>query len=325
MLVSFIIPVYKVENYLRECVDSVLKQEYQDLEIILVDDGSPDSCPSICDEYALKDNRVKVIHKKNEGLSAARNDGLNAACGEYVVFLDSDDYYSNPRFIKKMVAQIEASPVQILCHQRQTFIDGKSQALTSSSPYTKNELMEKDYGVLVKSLSAADRLDASACMKIINRSFLINNKLFFIKGIYSEDVDWFMRVLLVTESMAVTNDVAYCYRLRTTSISHNVKRKNIDDLFSSIENYANTYKQHSNEDLRLGVLNYLAYQFFITLGYTQSCLTGSERKTMKSRLKEYTWLCDYASNKKTKLCAFLYRFLGFNITSFIIGKYITAK
>lgn len=325
MVISFIIPIYKVENYLQECVDSVLNQTFQDFEIILVDDGSPDSCPSICDEYARKDKRVRVIHKKNEGLSAARNDGLNAASGEYVVFLDSDDYYSTPHFIKKIVGQIESKPVQILCHQRQIFIDGKPQTLSAPSPFTNIELMENDFGALVKSLSAGDRLDANASLKIINRSFLINNKLFFKKGIYSEDVDWFMRVLLVTESMAVTNNVAYCYRLRTTSISHNVKRKNIDDLFSSIENYANTYKQHGNEDLRLGVLNYLAYQFFITLGYTQSCLTGTERKTMKSRLKEYTWLCDYASNKKTKLCAFLYRFLGFNITSFIISKYITAK
>lgn len=91
-LVSVIIPIYKVEKYLAKCIDSVLNQTYKNLEIILVDDGSPDNCGKICDEYALKDSRIKVIHKKNGGLSDARNAGLDLSCGEYVLFVDSDDY-----------------------------------------------------------------------------------------------------------------------------------------------------------------------------------------------------------------------------------------
>ncbi len=90
-VVSIIIPVYKAEKYLRECVDSVISQTYADLEIILVDDGSPDSCPAICDEYALCDKRFKVIHKKNGGASSARNYGIEAATGKYICFVDSDD------------------------------------------------------------------------------------------------------------------------------------------------------------------------------------------------------------------------------------------
>ncbi|MCC8015166.1 MAG: glycosyltransferase family 2 protein [Eubacterium sp.] len=91
-IVSVIIPVYKVENYLRECLDSVINQTYKNLEIILVDDGSPDKCPYICDEYALNDSRIKVVHKQNGGLSDARNAGVNIANGKYIVFVDSDDY-----------------------------------------------------------------------------------------------------------------------------------------------------------------------------------------------------------------------------------------
>lgn len=87
---SVIIPVYNVEKYLRQCVDSVLNQTFRNIQIVLVDDGSPDSCPGICDEYAQNDNRVIVIHQKNGGLSSARNAGLNCAEGEYVIFLDSD-------------------------------------------------------------------------------------------------------------------------------------------------------------------------------------------------------------------------------------------
>ena len=91
MSVSIIVPVYKVEEYLRRCVDSLLSQTYDDLEIILVDDGSPDGCPAICDEYKEKDDRIKVVHQKNGGASAARNSALEAACGEWVTFVDSDD------------------------------------------------------------------------------------------------------------------------------------------------------------------------------------------------------------------------------------------
>ena len=91
-MVSVIVPVYKVEPFLRRCVDSLLSQTYQNLEIILVDDGSPDRCGQICDEYAAQDARVKVIHKENGGVSSARNAGIEAAAGEYVTFVDSDDW-----------------------------------------------------------------------------------------------------------------------------------------------------------------------------------------------------------------------------------------
>lgn len=98
--VSVIIPIYKVEKYLSRCLDSVVNQTLEDIEIVLVDDGSPDSCPEICDRYAKKDSRIKVIHKKNEGLGYARNSGMLIATGEYIAFLDSDDYVSKDMYEK---------------------------------------------------------------------------------------------------------------------------------------------------------------------------------------------------------------------------------
>ena len=91
-MISVIVPVYNVEKYLDNCVESIVNQTYKDLEIILVDDGSPDNCPAMCDEWAKKDSRIRVIHKENGGVSSARNIGLDNVTGEYIGFVDSDDY-----------------------------------------------------------------------------------------------------------------------------------------------------------------------------------------------------------------------------------------
>ena len=96
--ISIIVPVYKVEKYIHKCIDSILNQTFKDFELILVDDGSPDNCGKICDEYAKKDSRVIVIHKENGGLSSARNSGLDIARGDYIGFVDSDDYIENDMY-----------------------------------------------------------------------------------------------------------------------------------------------------------------------------------------------------------------------------------
>lgn len=119
-LISVIIPVYAVEKYLKRAVDSVLRQTYRNLEIILVDDGSPDACPAICDDYEAKEARVRVIHKENGGLSDARNAGLDIAGGDYIAFLDSDDYYA-PFFIEVLYEQLTAQNAQVaLCRYEVT-------------------------------------------------------------------------------------------------------------------------------------------------------------------------------------------------------------
>lgn len=124
-LVSIIVPVYKVEKYLSKCIDSLINQTYKNIEIILVDDGSPDNCGKICDEYASKDERIKVIHKENEGLSAARNDGMDICTGEYVTFVDSDDYISYS-FCEDLMNAINENNADIAICNIKKFIDGES-------------------------------------------------------------------------------------------------------------------------------------------------------------------------------------------------------
>ena len=123
-LVTVIIPVYKTEKYLGDCIKSVVEQTYKNLEIILVDDGSPDNCPVICDEWAKKDSRIKVIHKQNGGLSDARNAGIDKSTGEYILFLDSDDYYENHNHIELLCNEDDKNNSDLVCFNYKRYYDG---------------------------------------------------------------------------------------------------------------------------------------------------------------------------------------------------------
>lgn len=122
--VSIIVPIYNVAAYLQRCMDSLLNQTLRDIEIILVDDGSPDNCPQMCDEYAKQDNRIKVIHKKNEGLGYARNTGLEATCGEFIAFIDSDDYVDLAMYETLYNKAIENQSDVVFCGMQRRCKDG---------------------------------------------------------------------------------------------------------------------------------------------------------------------------------------------------------
>ena len=114
MKISVIIPVYNTEKYLKECVESVLAQTYHNLEILLINDGATDSSPQICEAYAKQDARINLIHKENGGLSDTRNTGIKQCRGDYVLFLDSDDYWDDPKMVEKLADQMQQYPVDIL-------------------------------------------------------------------------------------------------------------------------------------------------------------------------------------------------------------------
>lgn len=141
-LISIIIPIYKVEPYIRRCIDSVIRQTYSNLEIILVDDGSPDNCPAICDEYAQKDNRIKVIHKTNGGLSDTRNAGLDVCKGDYITFIDSDDWVAET-FIETLYNSIldSAADIAICEFSKANKYHIDQQNTTSYQTYTSKEIL----------------------------------------------------------------------------------------------------------------------------------------------------------------------------------------
>lgn len=146
--ISVIVPVYNVELYLENCINSIINQTYKNLEIILVDDGSPDRCGQICDDFAQKDSRIKVIHKENGGVSAARNEGLNVATGDYVCFFDADDYIEND-MLENMLSSIEDNDVCVCGYNVDFYndFDELESTKTVIPPYAhiSNQLSQSEY------------------------------------------------------------------------------------------------------------------------------------------------------------------------------------
>jgi glycosyltransferase involved in cell wall biosynthesis len=178
-LISVIIPVYKVQQYIKRCVDSVIRQSYKNLEIILVDDGSPDACGRICDEYARNDRRVKVIHQKNQGLSAARNAGLGTASGDYVAFVDSDDHVAAD-MCRDMLAAAEKEGADIVVSDFYKEDERGLEKYEFSSLYGRARLAEARRAVLL------DKKPSYVWNKIYKASLFKDIK--FAPGLYFEDM-----------------------------------------------------------------------------------------------------------------------------------------
>jgi glycosyltransferase involved in cell wall biosynthesis len=208
-LISVIVPVYKVEPYLRKCVDSILSQTYQNLEVILVDDGSPDGCPAICDEYAKKDARVRVIHKENGGLVSARMVGLKVAQGIYIQFVDSDDWIEANmiELLQKKAAQTNADIV--ICG----FYFGSSLA----SPYEAIQMDSVDSLVAMRGAVNGDFLYGFLWNKLIRRQLLI--KAVPPPSDFMEDRVFSLQIAFGAEKISVISNRLYHYRYNENSLS----------------------------------------------------------------------------------------------------------
>ncbi|MDO5139724.1 MAG: glycosyltransferase family 2 protein, partial [Oscillospiraceae bacterium] len=217
--ISVIVPVYKVEKYLCQCLDGILNQTYQNLEVILVDDGSPDRCPQICDEYAAKDSRVIVIHKTNGGLSDARNYGVEAATGEYGIFIDSDDYWYDQGALDYLVTRIEKSKPDILSFPYLYDDEGSGRKSVKLGNNCNMPLLLSSKEEQLEFLILRGLYIASACNKMIKIQLLKNNP--FERGKVAEDILWCAKLLCEAESFDYVNYCFYCYRQIIDSISHN--------------------------------------------------------------------------------------------------------
>lgn len=210
-LISVIVPIYKVEKYLDRCVQSIVDQTYRNLEIILVDDGSPDNCPTMCDAWAEKDSRIKVIHKKNGGLSDARNAGMEVATGQLMGFIDSDDYIA-PEMYQLLYERMKADDSDIAaCGVEMVFEDGTpSRPLTGAGDYVLDTLQA------MEAIIQENYLKQPVWYKLY-RTKLVRDILFPV-GKYHEDVYWSYQAVARARKVSVADQICYYYIQRSGSI-----------------------------------------------------------------------------------------------------------
>ncbi len=211
-LISCIVPVYKVEKYLRRCIESILIQTYKNIELILVDDGSPDCCGGICDEYAKKDSRVKVIHKKNAGVAMARNDGLNQMRGDYVIFADSDDWYE-PKAFEVMHNALVKNNADCVIGQAQKVID-RNGTLSIKKEKHPDTVQYTDCEEALKRLL----LNGSAAWNRLYKAEIYRD-VRFPQGRINDDEAATLQAYANCRKFVWVPDITYNYRIRENSIT----------------------------------------------------------------------------------------------------------
>lgn len=326
--ISLIIPVYKVEKYIRQCIDSVINQNVFDLEIILIDDGSPDNSGAICDEYSNKYKNIRVIHKRNGGASSARNAGIRIAKGSYFMFMDSDDWW-NPdvNFLEILNYVKKNSNVDMFLLNSMDYYENQG-FFTRNDHNNFGSLCNNSIEEYYQSLINSGNFEVSACTKIIKSSTVIEKKLFFKEGSTGEDNEWMMRVLRVIDSVDVINKELYICRCdRLESITHTISRKNILDMLLIVKDsidYYNSTKDKRINKLKDKELSFASYLWFTSLGLTHQ-LNREDKMFLKSHFNFTKEVCQYSNSKKTKICNYIYKVFGYRITIWLLGNFIKYK
>ena len=279
-LVSVIVPVYKVEAYLPQCVESIIGQTYQNLEIILVDDGSPDACGSICDDYAKKDNRIKVFHKHNGGLSDARNYGIAQSTGEYLGFVDSDDWIELDMF-EVLVNVAEANGADIVAcgfyheYPKRTVVDAR---------------VEKKYDNTIHQVSALikDDIDAFIWNKLYRKTCF--SDIAFPYGRFFEDIFTAHKLFLKATSCIYVSKPLYHYiKRRKNSITETFSMDNLIDFWQAHKTRYDFFLHDERFNTDEELMNKLQYWCAIAIARTWRCCfanTAQERKEYASFFEE---------------------------------------
>ncbi len=280
---SIIVPVYNVECYLRVCVDSLLAQDMtlEEYEIILVDDGSLDGCSAICDEYAFRYKNISVIHRSNGGLSAARNSGLSVAKGEYVQFVDSDDYLEH-NVLRALVEKMDKEKLDVL---RFNYQNVNEQYEVFEPNKVRKPFVDFRDEVCDGLTFLTERL-GTACYvpQFIIRRTLLENCL-FKEGIYFEDVEWTPRMLLKAERVSSVNTIVYNYLYRVGSITRSTDeekmKKRLGDRFSLIDSLQEQASNLADKRWFEGTISQLVVGIICSIGKDYY----SSRKELIGRLK----------------------------------------
>lgn len=321
MKLSIIIPVYNVEQYLPSCVQSVITQTYQDLQVILVDDGSTDSSGLLCNQLAQQDSRIQVVHKENGGLSDARNAGLRVAIGEYVAFLDSDDVYLLNDGLEQLMALAQVEQPDVLLFQA---VDVYPNHQSVRKAYDEAWIAAHSGMEVFHQLVRTQSFNMSACFQLVRRNLLEQHQIYFEKGLLSEDVDWSLRLWRHVSKVRAINLPLYGYQHREGSISTTYTIRNLCSYEHIFAKFVQLYNERivdvATELYWKTTMGYLA-QMYTSCLYAYGQIASKDKSEAYAILKRYATLLEHSISIKSERVILLKRYIGLRLTVGVFALY----
>ena len=311
---SVIVPVYNIEKYISICVESILNQSFDGYELILVNDGSTDSSGSICDKYALSNNKISVVHKENGGLSDARNKGMAKAKGEYIIFIDSDDYIETEtleKFNKKLSES--DNPDVMITMMKEVYEDSETKYLDSKMPI--EFILKGNKGDVVNWMFNHSKSLWPAPRYVVKRSVIEENNLCFAVGYLHEDVDWTCKLFLCANTFTAIDFYWYNYRMgRQGSIMAHKKPKRTLDVIDLVSNNIKDKRYNRIEaELQKVIFQRLVRTLFASLSDYKFYDVEGRKKVIKA-LKNNKDIFKYTTVFRHKIFVYVSRICGFNIS-----------
>lgn len=315
MKFSIIVPVYNVEKYLDECMSSLITQNYDSYEIILVDDGSTDASGKICDIWKGKSSKIKVIHKQNGGLSSARNTGLENALGEYIIFVDSDDYIEKDS-LSKINACIKSDTDIVITRLIHVYPDSKE--IRNSSITT---LRDAGYEDCVRWIFEKSENCWPAPQYIIRKQYAVLHKLRFKEGFLHEDLDWTSRLFMQPSSISVCEYPWYYHRLqRPGSITTKGNAKRVADVYTMAAQLMEDLSDIDLEEWKISVISErIASSLFSILVQYTKC-DSADRRMIVNCVKENRRILETSKNKKIACFRVLYNVFGYKFAIAVLSE-----
>ena len=299
-LISIVVPVYNVARYLDKCINSIISQEYKDLEIILVDDGSTDESGRKCDLWAEKDNRIRVIHKENGGLSDARNVGIDNARGYYISFIDSDDFISE-QYIQELYENIINTESDISICNPYYYYEQDNNTKTVERYKIKIDRIEGNSIDMTKILLYQKYFDTSAWGKLYKTELFKENGIYYPKGKLYEDIATTYKVFLKAKKIVFINRNLYFYRQRSDSImSSKFNKKEMDYINNAQEMMENLSKLNIEMLNKAAISRFLSTNFAIYRKIPNSKSYTDEIKKIKDNIKKYRKIVLLDKNSRLK-------------------------
>lgn len=320
---SVIVPIYKVEKYIGQCVQSVLEQTELDFELILVDDGSPDRCGEICEGYKKQDDRIKVIHKKNGGLSSARNAGLDIASGKYIIFLDSDDFWNDRDALKNICNNLFETNADVLVFPAKRYYEGTGKVtFILSDEVSRNQIIDVKVEKAIQYMLERNIFRAAAWNKVIRKNLIDEHHMRFKEGVLSEDMDWCGDLLLYSARFDFYGNPFYSYRQqRAGSITSGKTEKLVaDKIYMCWKGYKQA-KEYPDKTRGRLLACYYAYEYAVTLGVS----SGVKNKMVLQSMEELQPLLQYDLCNKVKKVNRLRKIAGYTLTRKALCFFVKIK